>query len=670
MAYITIPALPLGTALTGLEQFEAVQSSISVKLTGNQMKTFMSSSPSLTVDDSATNTVSTAATLLHITNATPAAGFGTGLAFAAELSSGNNFTGSIIQAIATNAGAGSETFDLAIRLMNLGVAAAEIARFTADSRLGVGTSTPAATLHGVLNDAVNGSVSRALQIAHTTSGVPGSGIGVGVAFEVETSAGNNEIGSAIDSVAVDATIGVENFDLVFSLMNAGASLAEVVRFKSTGRVGIGTAAPNASLEVATSDANNASPVTVARFSHVTSGVPAIGIGTAIDFMTETSSGTNRVGAAIYTEATNVSSGIEDFDLAFAVMKDGVAGVEVMRATSDLRVGINTDLPQTTLHALVADTATTTVTQAARLTHITSNSPAAGFGVGLEFESETTPNNYEIGGVIESVIVSPTSTAEGFNLVMRTMSAGATATEKLRVGDVVYTPQSFGAGTIPTADAWIHAGTGTATVALMDLDPGVLLTTPFQGAMEYEGKSLYFTPNGTERSVLQAMQVFQLNADRTANGAITTIQSLFGKAVAVQAGTRYQYEINATITNTAATAKSLQYALAGGATITAHDYEVLNTFAATAVTPTASSLMQNRITTGFGTLVSVTAATGAAAGAFTVRIRGSFDVSAAGTIDFSFGLTAVGTAVAIVAGSSVALWAVGATGADTQIGNWT
>jgi hypothetical protein len=167
-----------------------------------------------------------------------------------------------------------------------------------------------------------------------------------------------------------------------------------------------------------------------------------------------------------------------------------------------------------------------------------------------------------------------------------------------------------------------------------------------------------------------MQFFQLNADRTGNGAITTIQSMFGKAVAVQAGTRYQYEINVTITNTAATAKTFQYALAGSATLTAHDYEVFNMFAALAITPTAPTLMQNRITTNFSTLVSTTAATGAAAGAFTQRIRGSFDVSVAGTIDFSFGLTAVGTVVTTIAGGNVAVWPVGATGADTLIGNWT
>ena len=167
-----------------------------------------------------------------------------------------------------------------------------------------------------------------------------------------------------------------------------------------------------------------------------------------------------------------------------------------------------------------------------------------------------------------------------------------------------------------------------------------------------------------------MQMFQLDANRTGNGAITTIQSFFGKAVTVQAGTRYQYEINATVQNTAATAKSLQYALGGTATLTAHDYEALSYFAAATTTVTAANMVQNLITTGFSTLVTITAASGAAAGFFTVRIRGSFDVSVAGTVDFSFGLTAVGTVVTILRGSNVSLWPVGATGVDTQIGDWS
>jgi hypothetical protein len=670
MAYITIPALPAGTALTGLEQFESVQSSVSVKLTANQMKTFVSVNPTFTVSDAATNTVSNAAVFQHDTSGTVLAGFGTGIQFNAENAVGAIVDSMDIQSICTNPASAAEAFDYALRLIVAG-ASTEVARITSTYRLGLGTSTPSATFHGIASDTNLNTVTTGLRMEHLTSaGSAGNGIGVGIDFVAENNAGVAKLGANIQAVEVDVGTGVEDFDLVFNLMLNGASPAEVMRMKSTGRVGIGTAAPNAELEVLFEDATDNAAVTVARFTHATSGSPAVGIGTAIDFSTETSSNVFRTGGAIYSEARNVGLNVEDFDMAFALMIDGAAGTEVMRITNDKFLGINTATPTTSIQAVREDAATNTVTPMLRLTHTTSNTPAIGIGTSIQFETETSNGNSEIGGVIESVASVVSALTEEFNMVFRTMSAGAAATEKLRVGEVIYTPQHMGIGAIPDNTAWLHTGAGTTTTATLDFDPGVLLTTPFTGAVEFEGKSLYFTPNGTERAVLQAAQMYQLNADRTGNGAITTIQSIFGKAVAVQAGTRYQYEVNVTITNTAATAKSLQYALATGATITAHDYEVISFFAATAVTPTAASMMQNRITTGFNTLVTVSAASGAAAGAFTARIRGSFDVSVAGTIDFSFGLTAVGTAVSIIAGSNVALWPVGATGADTQIGNWT
>ena len=670
MAYITIPALPAGATLTGLEVFESVQSSASVKLTANQIKSFTSANPILTVSDAATNTVSNAATLAHITSGTPAAGFGTGLVFQSENSSGSLVSGTVLQSIETDPTNGLEFFDFAIRSI-VGGSLTEVARFTSAFELGVGIANPAATVHGVSQDLNINGVTSVFRADHTTlSGVAGNGIGSAIEFGVENDAGVTKVGASMDAVATDVTSGSEDFDLVFNLMNSGAPMSEVMRMKNTGSVGIGTTMPNSRLEVFLSDANNANPVSVSRFTHATSGAPAIGIGTGIELVTETSSNNYEIGGTVYTVATSVASTLEDFDMAFAVMIGGIANQEAMRITHDKFLGVNTIAPTTTIHGVRDDAATNTSTPVLRLTHTTSNTPAIGFGTGIQFEAETTPGNNEVGAVIDAVVNTVTATAEDFDLSVKTMTAGAAATEKLRIGNVIYTPQAFGAGTIPTSDAWIHAGAGTTTVALMDLDPGVLLTTPFQGALEYEGRSLYFTPNGTQRSVVQSMQAFQLNADLTGNGAITTIQTLFGRAVAVQAGTRYQYELNATVQNTAATAKSLQYALGGTATLTMHDYEVISFQAATPITVTAANMMQNIITSGFNTLVTVTTASGAAAASFTVRIRGSFDVSAAGTVDFSFGLTAVGTAVTILRGSNVSLWPVGAVGANTQIGDWT
>ena len=682
MAYITIPGLPLGTALTGSEQFESVQSSISVRLTANQLKTFTSNAPSLFVEDSATNTVATAATLVHDTTAvTPAVGFGVGMDFETEVNTSGSFVGAQVQAITTDVGVGTETFALAFKLLNSG-ANGEVARLV-NKKLGVGTTTPNLTIHAAVDDSASSGVTRTLQLTHTVAspGSPGANIGTGIAFEVETATGNNEVGAAIDVIARTVTAAAEDFDMVFSLMNEGAAIAERMRLRSTGstvelgaRLGINTSTPNTTLDVVTEDGTTAGAVSVARFTHLTnpSSTPAIGIGTAIEFATETSAGNTELGGAIYTQATTIG-GSPDFDMAFSVMNAGTAGLEVMRITSDKRFGVGTTTPARTLSALFENN-TATAVPVARISRTSSITPANGIGGQVEFEVETSATNTEIGVVLSAEATSVSSTNEVFDFKILTMSAGAAATEKLRIGNVVYTPQPFGAGTLPDATAWIHAGAGTTAVAPIDFDSGSLLNTPFAGAMEYDGKNLFFTPNSTQRGVIQAPQIFQLNANSTGNGAITTIQPFFPKVANVQANTRYQYELIATVANTAATAKSLQYALntatAGSATFSQHQYLVDSFFAAATTTVTASNMMRDFKTGSINTLVTVTAASGAAAGSFVVRIRGSFDVNVAGVVDFSFALTAVGTSVTIASGSYVSLWPAGDRNTDTEIGAWT
>ena len=677
MAYVTIPALPAGTTLTGLEQFESVQSATSVKLTAAQIKTFTSTTPNFTTDDAVNNGVTNVVTITHTTSGTPAVGIGTGLAFATESSTGTQI-GSVIQSVSTNITPPNEAFDIVLRTM-AGSALGEAARLTSTKRLGIGTASPATGLQTVVDDANNNTVTEVIRATHTTSGVPGTGIGTAIGFEAETSAGNNEVGATISAVTTSVGAGSENFQLAVNLMSSGAAVAEVARFTQDKKLGIGTATPGAPIEAVVDDASTNSIISAGRFTRTTTGTPAVGIGTAIDFQTETTAGTNKLGGAVYTTATSLTLGSENFDMGLATMQQGVASTEVMRlksgtATETARVGINTTSPGCTLAVVLNDTATNTVSTMARLTHTTSGVPAIGIGNSIELETETSNGNLEVGVVLSSVTTAVTLASEAFDFVISTVSAGAAANEKLRVGDFITAAVPLGVGTTADTVAWFHVAAGTATRAPMDWDPGTLLTTTFQGAHEFDGTTMYFSPQALQRGLMPTQQFFQLGSDFTANGAITTTQTLFNKAVSVAATTRYAYELNFTITNTAATAKTLQFALAGTATLSAHDYEVISMFAALAITPTAANLMQNRITAGFATLVSVSAASGAAAGAFTARIRGTFDVLAAGqgTVNFQFGLTAVGTAVTVIAGSNASVWPIGPVTAitnDTSIGSW-
>lgn len=677
MAYVTIPALPAGTALTGLELFESVQSATSVKLTAAQIKTFTSTQPNLTVDDANNAGVTNVVTITHSTSGTPAIGIGTGLAFATESSTGVQ-TSSVIQSVSTNITPPNDAFDIVLRTVADSVLI-EAARLTSTKRLGVGTASPAATLHGVTDDANNNAVTEVIRATHTTSGVPGVGIGTSVGFAAETSAGNVEIGATLSAVTTNVGSSTEDFQLAVNLMRSGAAVAEVARFTQDKKLGIGTSTPGAPIEAVVDDASTNSIISAGRFTRTTTGTPAVGIGTAIDLQTETSAGTNKLGGAVYTTATSLTPGSENFDMGLAVMQQGVASTEVVRlqagtATSTARVGINTTSPGTTLAAVLNDTATNTVSSMARFTHTTSGVPAVGIGNSIELETETSNGNLEVGVVLSSVATVVTLASEAFDFVISTVSAGAAATEKLRVGNFLNSTVPVGIGTAADAIGWLHIAAGTATRAPFDWDPGVLLTTTYQGAHEFDGTAMYFSPAALQRGLMATQQFFQLGANFVANGAIITTQTLFNKAVSVEASTRYAYNLNFTVTNTAATAKTFQYALAGTATLAAHDYEAGAMFAASAITPTSSTLMQNRITAGFATLVSITAASGVAAGAFTVQLRGSFDVltGGQGNVNFQFGLTAVGTIVTVIAGSNASVWPIGPIAAiteDTSIGSW-
>jgi hypothetical protein len=107
---------------------------------------------------------------------------------------------------------------------------------------GLGTTSPDRRLHSEVDDATTNAVTQVARFTHTSSGTPANGIGVGIEFEVETAAANNEVGATIEAVAVDTTAASEDFDLVFKTMAAGAAAAERMRVKSTGTVLHGTAA--------------------------------------------------------------------------------------------------------------------------------------------------------------------------------------------------------------------------------------------------------------------------------------------------------------------------------------------------------------------------------------------------------------------------------------------
>lgn len=99
-----------------------------------------------------------------------------------------------------------------------------------------------ATLAGLIgtqgfttDDATESGVTNAITIGHTTTGTPAAGIGTGIAFVTETTAGN-ETGMVLASVATDVASGTEDFKLSVQLMAGGSAAAEKMSVSSAGLV--------------------------------------------------------------------------------------------------------------------------------------------------------------------------------------------------------------------------------------------------------------------------------------------------------------------------------------------------------------------------------------------------------------------------------------------------
>lgn len=157
----------------------------------------------------------------------------------------------------------------------------------------------------------------------------------------------------------------------------------------------------------------------------------------------------RIRAKAATEVVVNDTGV-DFD--FRVEGDTDANLLFVDAGTD-RVGIGNNAPAVKLHTQSTTAATNTVTNVLRVDSQSSGTPANGIGVGIEMAAQTGVGNTEIGVVLEAVTNDVTSTSEDFDFVVKTMSAGATAAERLKVG-------SNGTVTIANGDLVLNtAGNG-------------------------------------------------------------------------------------------------------------------------------------------------------------------------------------------------------------------
>lgn len=313
--------------------------------------------------------------------------------------------------------------------------------------LGVGISASVAIGVGALQNATGGNnISVGYQSGNAlTSGV--HNIIIGYNIDAPIDAGDNQLT-------------IQNI-----IFGTGLTVASQKAI-SPGFIGIGTNSPDRRFHVELDSAATTTVTYVQRLTSTSSGTPAVGIGVGIEFEVETSVGNNEVGGTIEVVASDVTGSSEDFDLVFNLMRAGAPAAQVMRITpigggtsirlttpgfTEIVAGGNIQLTNTLINGNIKAGITgdstidrrlhveenissgTATLYPIRMTSISTGSISNGFGVGIEFEAETTSGNNEVGATIEAIITDTTSTSEDFDLVFKTMVAGAAATEHLRFG---------------------------------------------------------------------------------------------------------------------------------------------------------------------------------------------------------------------------------------------
>lgn len=161
----------------------------------------------------------------------------------------------------------------------------------------------------------------------------------------------------------------------------------------------------------------------------------VGIGTAPAFKFDV---TGSIAGALIAGITNTDAG--GFGLrikAGTTSSTYILNLESSAGTSAFRFypsgfGAGTVTPDRLIHAEVSDAVTNAVTYAQRLTHITSGTAAASFGIGVEYELENASGTNRIAGTQEFTWSDATDATEDATYRLKLMNSGVSTQTVLTV----------------------------------------------------------------------------------------------------------------------------------------------------------------------------------------------------------------------------------------------
>jgi len=370
---------------------------------------------------------------------------------------------------------------------------------TANAQDSTATLTDDGKLTVNIEDAAAATVLYAERLTRTTThGTPANGIGVGMEFEVETAAGNNEVGATIEAVTTDVTGASEDFKLVFKTMQAGSLLTAL----DISRLGVGAFLDDNSLLFNTTE--NANTGGSAQMQHIVrSGTDA-----EISLVASHSGGQTRLHASdgyliVLTETAE--------PILFYTNNTGRGSIA---STGEWAIG--NQAADRLLHVEQETATTNAVTYVQRLTSTSSGTPAAGIGVGVEFEVETSSANNEIAGTIEAVLSDVTGASEDSDLLFRTLVAGTSTFAS-------YVPRTKRLNNV-------HSVTGVTGTEITELEfPGVQPGTYvveywliFQSGTATTGLGIGLNFTGT--AAVKAFMRYDVSTITTASNGLTEEES--------------------------------------------------------------------------------------------------------------------------------------------------
>ena len=209
--------------------------------------------------------------------------------------------------------------------------------------------------------------------------------------------------------------------------------------------------------------------------------------------------------------------------------------------------------------------------------------------------------------------------------------------------------------------------GTTTLAPLDFASGTNLTSPLAGAMEYDGKVPYFTPQGAQRGIIPGMQYYELNST-LALSATTAAQAWLGVGCTLSAGTVYAFQgTYVTIKTTTTTSHTLGSGFGGTATLNNIGYWLVRYFDAAGFavvnqTPACGYIQTAASTTTMSASVAATQYQ-------VLTFNGIVSVNAGGTFIPQVTTSASGPIYTGQIGSYFMIYPIGTSGANINVGTW-